>query len=184
MARKIRRSRSGDADLNITSLMDIFTILLVFLLQNYSVTEVKLTPPKGVSLPPSSAQIEPEVLPDITISKDSISFDNTPILTLVGGVVEERYYDQNKTIEPLLKAIREKLATQEYIQQLREKSGATAAPATPEVVDDDGETPEQPGHQILLLAHKEHSFKLIEDVMFTAAAAGISKFKFAVMKND
>ncbi|HEY8272404.1 MAG TPA: biopolymer transporter ExbD [Pseudobdellovibrionaceae bacterium] len=45
--------------LNITSMTDMFTILLVFLLQTYSTSNVELIPESGMRLPASSSNTNP-----------------------------------------------------------------------------------------------------------------------------
>ncbi len=49
-----KRQRIKRKDLNITSLIDILTILLVFLLKNVSMDAAKNKPPKSMLLPPTA----------------------------------------------------------------------------------------------------------------------------------
>ncbi len=50
-----RNSQSQDMSLQITSMADIFTIILIFLLKSYSVGALESTAPKGVQLPQAVA---------------------------------------------------------------------------------------------------------------------------------
>ena len=63
-----RRSRPDDAKLNITSLMDIMTIILVFLLKSYSTDPVSLKQADDLKPPFSAAQEKPEQSTAVTIT--------------------------------------------------------------------------------------------------------------------
>ena len=53
-------SRSGAFKIQITSMVDMFVILLVFLLKSYSTSPVQITPNKDLTLPESTVQTDPE----------------------------------------------------------------------------------------------------------------------------
>ena len=55
---RLARFRSKVTGINLTSLMDVFTILVFFLIMNSGPTEV-LDPPKNVELPQSVVETKP-----------------------------------------------------------------------------------------------------------------------------
>ena len=59
--RKQRKARKPAEDVGVTinSLMDAMTIILIFLLMNYSVDPIKIEQGKDMKLPPSSTEITP-----------------------------------------------------------------------------------------------------------------------------
>jgi biopolymer transport protein ExbD len=61
---------------------DMFTILLVFLLQSYSVAEFKLDPIDDVTLPVSSALINPTESEQIILTKTEIRLGKKVLVTL------------------------------------------------------------------------------------------------------
>ena len=69
------RPEEPEAELNITSLMDIMTIILVFLLKSYSTEEITVTPSEDLSLPNSSARLKPELAVNAVVTKASITVD-------------------------------------------------------------------------------------------------------------
>ena len=76
------KRRGQDMALQITSMADIFMILLVFLLKNYSTTLTSVSPSEGTRLPVAESQdILKEAL-KVEISKDSISVDHKPVIDL------------------------------------------------------------------------------------------------------
>lgn len=79
--KKQRKKNSQEMELNITSMMDMFTIILVFLLKSYSTdAETKLTPTDEIRLPTTIASsILEEDAPSVVITRNAI---------LVNGKVE------------------------------------------------------------------------------------------------
>lgn len=75
---------SGDMPLQITSMADIFTIILVFLLKSFSAGIVNLSPSQGLQLPrvtaPSKEQIRDALKMEILAG--AILIDQKPIMTL------------------------------------------------------------------------------------------------------
>ncbi len=59
--------RSVDLGLNLTSMMDMFTIILVFLLKSYSATGNLIAIPKDYKLPESIAEENPTVTVNISV---------------------------------------------------------------------------------------------------------------------
>jgi biopolymer transport protein ExbD len=78
---------------------DMFTILLVFLLQSYSVAEFKLDPVDDVTLPVSSALVNPTESEQIILSKNEIRLGNKVLLTL------DQLDPKSKKIEALYSAL-------------------------------------------------------------------------------
>jgi len=71
---------TGEAKLNLTSMMDMFTVILLFLLKVYSTEGQLIQPSKSLTLPNSTIEKTPKVALDITASKDWIAVNNKPIV--------------------------------------------------------------------------------------------------------
>ena len=69
--RRMERSRKKFIGLNLTSLMDVFTILVFFLLANSSSSEV-LSTPKHIKLPDSVVESKPRETVVIMVSPETI----------------------------------------------------------------------------------------------------------------
>ena len=69
--KRIRRD-SGEVKLQLTSMMDMFTIILVFLLKTYSTQGQLINPSQNLTLPISQTQHPPEVGLDVTVSTQRI----------------------------------------------------------------------------------------------------------------
>src|SRR6478735_7488654 len=67
-------------DIDITSLLDILTILLVFLLQSYNSSGVIINVPKEIELPRSSSETLNTFGVNIQVSKTQIFVDDTEVV--------------------------------------------------------------------------------------------------------
>src|SRR5438445_11410394 len=63
------------AELNLTSIVDMLTILVVFLLQTFSASGELLTVQKNITLPEAQNYKELEQAPIIAVAKDSVTLD-------------------------------------------------------------------------------------------------------------
>ena len=76
-----RRQRSdGVVKLNITSMIDMFTLMVVFLLKNYSAQGQLVTPAKGLVLPTSTVEKTVGEALSVKISQKSIMLENTVVI--------------------------------------------------------------------------------------------------------
>ncbi len=78
---RIKRHETGPKKvaLNLTSMMDMFTIILVFLLKSYSTENLLIHPSDYLTLPSSNVQTPPEVALDVVVSKEWIMVNNEPV---------------------------------------------------------------------------------------------------------
>lgn len=78
--RKKHKTSGGSAYLQLTSMMDMFTIILVFLLKTYSTHGQLINPSPDLTLPSSVIQNEPELGLDVTVSTDWVLVNGKPIV--------------------------------------------------------------------------------------------------------
>ena len=142
-------------DMNLVSLIDVFTILIFFLLSN--ATGVELLPsPKAVQLPESVAEKSPRETVVVIVSAEEI---------LVGGQrvasVAEVMARPGDLIEPL----KAELDLQGQRQVVRKENEAQSKALT-------------------IMGDKDIPYQLLRKVMFTAARATFSDVSFAVRRRD
>src|SRR4029077_3513385 len=78
-----RKSLNADMALQITSMADIFMILLVFLLKSYATSITNIAPSAHISLPEvDQARSVPKESMKIEIGKDAVTIDEKPALGL------------------------------------------------------------------------------------------------------
>ena len=88
------------AKLNLTSMMDMFTIILVFLLKTYATQGQLLQPSEYLTLPKSTVKTPPETALDLVVSKEVIMLNDKKIIDL-DQVKKQKDY----IIEPLKKEL-------------------------------------------------------------------------------
>lgn len=70
--------------LNITSMTDMFTILLVFLLQTFSTSDVEIVPINGMNLPSTTSNLNPIEGVRINLSKEELKIGDHLVASLQG----------------------------------------------------------------------------------------------------
>ena len=110
------RKNDRNASLNMVSLMDIFTILVFFLLVNATNAEV-LPTPKNVTLPSASSEKAPARNLVIAVNNSQISLQGKPVVSISTAMS-----NKSSTIKPLYDSLR-KLAIEN--KDITDKKGVT-----------------------------------------------------------
>lgn len=80
--------------LNLTPMMDVFSILITFLLMSYSTDPVSVEPRAGLTLPKSMTTVGIDEVPSISVSPVDILIAEKKIVAVVNGDVPEAERDQ------------------------------------------------------------------------------------------
>ena len=151
---RMSRNKRAIPKLNLTSLMDVFTILVFFLLVNSATTEV-LTQPKQITLPDSVVEAKPRETVVIFVGTEEV---------LVQGEVVARVPDieayEGERIEPV--SVR-----------LAELAGSVIGLSTRTVAE---------SQEVTVLADKAVPFNVIRKIMATCTGEGYTKVSLAVMQ--
>jgi biopolymer transport protein ExbD len=79
--RTLRRRRAeATVKLNITSMIDMFTLMVVFLIKNYSAEGQMVTPAKNLTLPISSVEKMAREALSVKVSNTSVMVENTEVI--------------------------------------------------------------------------------------------------------
>jgi biopolymer transport protein TolR len=155
MQRHHARMRRG-AGLNLVSLMDIFTILVFFLLVNSAEVQT-LETPKDIKLPESIAENKPRETVVVHISQDQVLVQGTAVTTLA----QVDALDGN-IIEPLKVALK-----QQSDRVLRDASSADAA-----------------SREVTILGDRELPYRILKKIMATCTDADYGKLSLAVIQKQ
>jgi biopolymer transport protein ExbD len=142
-------------DMNLVSLIDVFTILIFFLLSSASGVEL-LASPKAVKLPVSTAEKTPKETIVVVVSAEDILVEGRPV-----AKVSEVMALAGDEIAPL----KAELELQGQRQAVREENKAQ-------------------GKAVTIMGDKDIPYRLLRKVMFTAARADYTDVAFAVRKKD
>lgn len=159
-----KRHASEEMSLQITSLADIFVILLVFLLKSYATSAVNLSPSQGMLLPSAqAAEASVEAL-KVEISETAVSVEGQPVATLKNFRFEPSDLQQNGVSNALSKTLDRERQRQLMI-----------AKANSDVKVDP---------KILVVSDQRVPYATVKSVLASAALHGYTDFKLAVVKGD
>lgn len=169
MARKasrfFRRKKNQVFDIDITSLLDILTILLVFLLQSYNSSGVIINVPKEIELPKSSSESMNNFGINIQVSKTQIWVEDEEILNNENQDTGTLFDEGGRRIIPLFN----ELVKQKEIIKSSEKLSPNAKKFS---------------GVANLIVDKSLKYNYLKKVMYTCAAAGFKEFKFIVLTKE
>ncbi len=185
---EIKTGHNSTFALNVTSMTDMFTIMLVFLLQTYSVSEVQVTPDANQVLPKSSSEANATMALQLSLTKNELKIEDKVIATIKGNDFTAADVDPHDSnfIKPLFEAL-DKIAKEEKARD--EKYQADVAAGTVKMVKDlhghmvPAEKP-NPGileGKLIVKADQTFSYGVMRKVMYTASMAGFPKLKMATV---
>lgn len=165
-------ANKGIFALNITSMTDMFTIMLVFLLQTYSTADIQVIPDKGQALPVSSAEANPVLSVEVSVTKNELKIQNRTIASLQNEDFTKQDIDSHDSnfIKPLFDELT-KIAKEEKTKDEQFQAGTSAKKANPGILDG----------RILMKADQNLSYGVLRKVMYTASMAGFPKLKMATV---
>jgi biopolymer transport protein ExbD len=175
MAKKGRRLKS-DEELSITSMMDMMTIILVFLLKSFSATEVNVTPSDNLRLPFSTAKEDPGVAVSVVIAKNQVLVDDVFVVP-IEPIEDPKNPDQMTYQVPA----DERTGAQIGKLYSAFEKAADAAKNIAKIA----KKREDMGFKgkVLLQVDKDIPFSLVRDIMFNAGQAQFAEFEFIVIKS-
>lgn len=152
--RRMERSRKKTPGLNLTSLMDVFTILVFFLLANSSSSEVLATP-KIIKLPTSIVEVKPRETVVIMVSPETVLVQGKEVIN-----TPELLASTNDSVP----------AITERLNQLERN---IIGISTKGIVE---------SKEITVLADKTIPFRVLKKIMLTCTASGYGKISLAVIR--
>ncbi len=156
--------KSRPEGLMITSMMDMFTIILVFLLKMYSAEGSVLTNSDNLVLPNSISKKKPqEVNLQVAVTHDMILVDNQPVTP-----TEDARKIPQEEPDPTIAKLEEKLASCYLQEQEMVRMGAL----------------NQVAGKVVVQVDKNVEFDVLFKVMNTCGKVGYNKMNFAVMERE
>ena len=149
--------RSVHTPLRLTSMMDILTVLLLFLLKSFVVEGEALTPVPGVNLPESSSETTPQASVVIAIFDDAVMMDGQVVASVSEAVASDDLFIES--LADHLDAAREKVLS------IARARGS----------DDEFEG------RVSIQGDREIDFAILQRVMYTCSASGYENISLAVI---
>ncbi|ASD64656.1 ExbD/TolR family protein [Bdellovibrio bacteriovorus] len=171
---KRKGKRDVTALLSLTAMVDMFTVLVIFLLQNYNATGEILYIPKEVVLPKATSVRELKPAHVVTISSKEILLDKDVVAT---------FEDVKGTEEWLIPKLKDTLS-EALVKSRAEQEGKLQNKIRDVVETTRGEAEEDPNawSKVTIQADKGVDFLTVKKVLFTVTEAGAGEINFAVTK--
>lgn len=152
--KRMSRNREKVTKMPLTSLMDVFTILVFFLLVNSGSVEV-MEAPKTVTLPESMVEAKPRETVVIFVSEDEVIVQGEAVVRIADILATE-----GSNIEPIT-------------QRLAELKEHVVGSSTLMVSG---------SQEVTILAHKAVPFSVIRKIMSTCTGQGYGRVSLAVIQ--
>ena len=148
------------SSLILTSLMDILTVLVLFLLKSFVMEGEAITPVPGVALPESSSKTAPRSSIVIAIFEDTVMLNGEVVATISKATASD-----NLLISPLARRLDE---TREQAEEIARLRGA----------------PEGFDGKVSIQGDREINFAILQRVMYTCSASGYDHISLAVIESS
>jgi biopolymer transport protein ExbD len=169
MARLRRGSEGDDVNfLNITAMMDMMTILLVFMLKSLSTQNSNVTMSDQLSLPNSGTTSKATDTLSVTITKSAVLVDGEPVVPVHLGTVDSSYKSGGGTgliITPLFNNLKNHATMHKMLAQTSKTAGAFEG-------------------ELTIIADKTTPYRLITEVLYTAGEAEYGKYRLVVLEKE
>jgi biopolymer transport protein ExbD len=168
-SRRKARERAGEIrELNIVAMMDMMTILLVFLLKSYQASTLSVNMSDGLTIPTSSTQLVPQENISITVSMSEVAVNDRKVVPLQGGMIPADYKEGGRIeafyVANIFNALKKEVDKQKYIAQFNKNAPVSG--------------------RINVIADKKITYRTLMEVLYTAGQAELGEYKFMVMKNE
>ena len=154
---KRRKPKFKPPALMLTSMMDMFTIILIFLLCSFSDNPENLNLSKDLDLPKSSSEADYSKAIKVVLSKNELRLEDEVMAVVDKGLIKGLSDGDPKGSS--------------FFNRLQAFYEAR--------VESQDDQPREA--QLLFMCDKSHSFKTINTVIKTAGMAGYPNFQFAVL---
>jgi biopolymer transport protein ExbD len=153
-----------DMALQITSMADVFIIILVFLLKSYAGGSIDITPSKGLTLPVASTGPASADALKVEISESAILVESNPVSVVKNFAFAGNDMVANGTSKSLSAALEKERQRQLLIAKNNSDVKVDA--------------------RIIVVADQRAPYSTIKAVLATAAVSGYTDFKLAVVNRE
>jgi len=166
MARKKRKEREAAGEikeLNITAMMDMMTILLVFLLKSFASSSAAVTASEDVRPPVSTTRATPKDTVAVTITPKNIMVGDKEVMRLQNGQIPADKL-QGRLVLPLDAQLKKEVEKLKYI--------AERNPGAPF------------SRELSVIADRKVPYDMLLTVLYTAGQNELENYRFVVLKKE
>jgi biopolymer transport protein ExbD len=162
--KRIEREAEGEIrELNITAMMDMMTIILVFLIKSYSASSITVTASEDVRPPLSTTKLIPKDTIAVTVTPKGILVGDKRRVDLVAGMKLKKEDTQGALILPLDAALKKEV---EKSKQIESRGGMAF------------------NHEVSIIGDRRIPYDLLSSVLYTAGQNELGNVRFVVIQKN
>ncbi len=163
VARMKQNNKRAAFVLQLTAMVDMFTIMIVFLLKSYSTSAVHIAPHHDLDLPYSTSYTQPVEALRLVVALDGIYVDDRRVIELEAGEIEKDLLDKNDSdfIRPLFEELDRHASRSRQIAEVNVEH--------------------EFGGSVVMQADSRLNYDILKKVMYTSSMAGYADMKLATM---
>ncbi len=166
--RKAREAAGEIKELNIVAMMDMMTIILVFLLKSYQASAINVNMSQDLAIPASTTQLHPQENITVTVSMKEVAVNDRHVLDVQGGVIPPGAKEGARAdafyVGVVYDALKKEVDKQKYIAKYNQDAPFTG--------------------RVNVVADKKIPYRTLMEVLYTAGQAELGEYKFMVLKQD
>ncbi|HET8541943.1 MAG TPA: biopolymer transporter ExbD [Anaeromyxobacter sp.] len=166
--RKAREAAGEIKELNIVAMMDMMTIILVFLLKSYQTSAINVNMSQDLAIPASTTQLRPQENITVTVSMREVAVNERRVLDVQGGLIPAAAKEGGRPdafyVGVVYDALKREVDKQKYIAQYNKDAPFTG--------------------RVNVVADKKIPYRTLMEVLYTAGQAELGEYKFMVLKNE
>jgi biopolymer transport protein ExbD len=166
--RKAREAAGEIRELNIVAMMDMMTIILVFLLKSYQASAINVNMGADLTIPQSTTQLHPQENISITVSLKEVAVNDRRVADVQGGLIPATAKDGGRAdaffVGSVYEALKKEVEKQKTIARWNKDAPFTG--------------------RVNVIADRGIPYRTLMDVLYTAGQAELGEYKFMVLKND
>jgi biopolymer transport protein ExbD len=166
LARKKRKEREAAGEikeLNITAMLDMMTIILVFLLKSYSASSVAMTASEEVRPPISTTRATPKDTVAVTITPRHVLVGDKKAVDLQNGQVPASAL-QGRLVVPLDQLLKKEVEKLKFIAERNPNAPFSG--------------------ELSVIGDKRVAYDLLLTVLYTAGQNELDKYRFVVIQKE
>ncbi len=166
--RRAREAAGEIKELNIVAMMDMMTIILVFLLKSYQASAINVNMSEELAIPASTTQLHPQENITVTVSLKEVAVNDRAVLKVDGGVIPANAKEGARAdafyVGVVYDALKKEVDRQKYIAQYNRDAPFTG--------------------RVNVVADKKVPYRTLMEILYTAGQAELGEYKFMVLKTE
>jgi biopolymer transport protein ExbD len=168
-ARRKQREAEGEIkELNIVAMMDMMTIILVFLLKSYQASAINVNMSEQLTVPQSTSQLHPQENITVTVSTQEVTVNERRVVDLAAGLIPAAAKEGGRAdafyVGAVYDALKKEVEKQKHIARFNKDAPFTG--------------------RVNVVADRKIPYRTLMEVLYTAGQAELGEYKFMVLKTE